>query len=377
METFPVARNPQHRQALRAHFYLGSDLTYIYDTEYIPCNNGIARLPLVVPVCDVPEQEKFVPILPGECIPCRAGTTDFAMFLQEQCSSRSSDEGPNISVFVSDNSAGGIGVGEMPYVPFSGKGTFCSILCSNKSFSKIILYGRQRGTYKLDLRDQRWVQAQPLPSIEERIPKEAFCNLTSVRREVYPNKYNQEHMKKELLHRIESRLSVYDSVHSADLLEISAMVGSLLTDEDRGHLAEVSSVLDHLLLLDGILKAYVVLTCSSCRSVRICSSSDLVVNGSFHHYLNPHNFLHRILFARRAGQDINVDGEPCEENSWFLHYAWQSLYCAFCSQHVGWKFTRMRQESSNDVSTHSDEPGFLQTQIDSFFAFRTSAVSRT
>lgn len=41
---------------------------------------------------------------------------------------------------------------------------------------------------------------------------------------------------------------------------------------------------------------------------------------------------------------------PSSEDTWFPGYQWQILECAYCGNHIGWKFIEERNEEDNNES---------------------------
>ena len=382
METFPFARKPQREQAVEAHSYLGSGI-FCNFLEYIPVDVEEVVIPLLFSLFDVGETP--TPILPGEYVPAHASTRECALFLKMRIESESRD-----TVFVPDVES------EEGVLPRSGKGTICSVICSDESCSLCVLYARQRGAYRRDEANLNFVYVRAISLIEERVPREILCNGASVHKFAYPNRFNLSFNS----HQLEALLRDRYAVHfdSIDLVELTAIVSCLLSDEDRWHIAESRSVLEHLIIqMDCLQKARIII-CGTCGDEKLCNVSDLIVD-RFHHYLNPHFFLHRLILARRV-ENVVFTGQPSIDCSWFPGYGWQISYCARCSDHIGWKFTRIRENVSHidpaptrdgintNANIHDQWPlrsgmpwrhdehkiGKDWRDCDSFFAFRATAV---
>ncbi|CBN74673.1 conserved unknown protein [Ectocarpus siliculosus] len=61
-------------------------------------------------------------------------------------------------------------------------------------------------------------------------------------------------------------------------------------------------------------------------------------------YVNPTGYVHQTVTVRDA-RNLVLVGTPEEEHSWFPGYAWTCVYCAFCNEHLGWRFTAIRPGS--------------------------------
>ncbi|CAM9918512.1 unnamed protein product [Ectocarpus sp. 4 AP-2014] len=61
-------------------------------------------------------------------------------------------------------------------------------------------------------------------------------------------------------------------------------------------------------------------------------------------YVNPTGYVHQTVTVRDA-RNLVLVGIPEEEHSWFPGYAWTCVYCAFCNEHLGWRFTAIRPGS--------------------------------
>lgn len=329
METFPFARKPQRERAVEAHSYLGSGF-FCHFLEYAPVDIDEVVIPLLCSLFDVDEIPTT--ILPGEYVPAHATTQECALFLKTRVESESRD-----TVFVPDSeSVEGV-------LPHSGKGTICSVICSDESCSFVILYARQRGAYRRDTENLKLVFVRAISLIEERVPREILCNGASVHKFTYPNRFNLSFNSRSLKTLLRDRYAIhFDSI---DLVELTAIVSCLLSDEDRWHIAESRSVLEQLIIQMNCLQKSRTIVCGTCGDEKLCSVSDLIID-RFHHYLNPHYFLHRLILARRV-ENVVFTGQPSIDCSWFPGYGWQVLYCTRCSDHVGWKFSRIRENSSH------------------------------
>jgi len=355
METFPVAENPQREEAIAAHSYLDSAL-FGHNVEYLAVT-AEEVLPLFVYLCD----GNPVPILPGEYVPAHSPTGGLALLLKKRLAEDLKDV-----VFVPD-------LWTENLLPRVGRGTICSVLCSDVDFKFIILYARQRGYYRKKPEDTNHVFVTAMPLIEERVPPEIRLNSTPLHERMYPKRYNLDFVKNGLKMLLNNRFIVNFPIDSIDVVELTATASCLLSDENRWKIAKSSSMLECLVIQKSSLESLSWVICSACREEKFCHVSDLMIS-RYHHYLNPHFFLHRVLLARQV-ERVLFTGHISSECSWFSNYGWQISYCIRCSEHVGWKFSRIRDEQVGvDTQLHSTctHPW---SQYGSFFAFRAAAIN--
>ncbi len=361
METFPVAENPQREQAIEAHSYLNSTRLNGHRVEYLVAMDDEV-LPLFLYFCET----NPIPILPGEYVPAHAPTRGYALLLKGRMADLKD------KIFVPDMRVSST---ESP-LPSEGRGTICSVLCSDENFENFILYARQRGQYRLNMSDTGHACVRAIPMIEERLPPEVLLNATPLHLKVYPNKFNMDFLRNDLKMLLSGKFSVNLPLDSVNTIELTAMCACLLSDKDRWRIAESQSVLEHLIIHKASLENSRWVLCKACRNVtKFCHVSELIVS-RFHHYLNPHFFLHRVLLARQVGQMLDT-GQPSSDTSWFSGYGWQISYCNRCTEHVGWKFSRdqVHEPCGHDPALIRSTYFHPWSQYDSFFAFRTAAVT--
>lgn len=358
METFPVAENPQQEQAIEAHSYLDSRSMYGHHVKYLsPIDEKV--IPLLLFFCDA----NPVTILPGEYVPAHTPSREYALLLKNRMADFKD------KVFVPDMHIPSTETS----LPCEGKGTICSLICSNEHFEKVVLYARQRGQYRMNMPDTDHVCVRSVPMIEERIPPEVLLNSTQLNQNVFPNKLNLDFLKGDLKRLLSCKFAVNFPLDSVDAIELTAMCASLLSDKDRLTIANSGSVLEHLIIQKASLEKLKWIICRACRNQKFCAVSELMIS-CFHHYLNPHCFLHRVLLANQV-EHVMHTGQPSSDTSWFSGYGWQISYCIRCTEHVGWKFSLREaneRRGRDQIHTPCIHPW---TQCDSFFAFRTAAIS--
>lgn len=81
------------------------------------------------------------------------------------------------------------------------------------------------------------------------------------------------------------------------------------------------------------------LVCSRC-GYPITSEADRVnvAGAHLHTFANPHGFIYRIgCFGTAPG--CAGTGQQSADFTWFAGYTWETLVCARCATHLGWRFT--------------------------------------
>lgn len=69
---------------------------------------------------------------------------------------------------------------------------------------------------------------------------------------------------------------------------------------------------------------------------------------NFGHFVNPHGVVHDILKVGRA--DGHIEGTPQSHGSWFFEHTWQFFCCGVCTNHIGWRFSRVREMIDDDIN---------------------------
>lgn len=124
-------------------------------------------------------------------------------------------------------------------------------------------------------------------------------------------------------------------------------------------------------------------TCNGCESIvgllrdTISDVTDFGPSGTF---VNPHGCLHTISFTSKVEQStVRCYGEPTTDFSWFPGYAWTTALCAECTEHLGWRFSRVSGDGPEEfwgithasvavsaspyVGKHPDEIGLASDQL--------------
>ena len=91
-------------------------------------------------------------------------------------------------------------------------------------------------------------------------------------------------------------------------------------------------------VMDGIY-------CGFCGQ-RISSLED-VKSLNFGHFVNPHGVIHDILKVNSA--DGRIEGTPQSHGSWFFEHTWQLFFCGVCTNHIGWRFSRVSAMIDDDI----------------------------
>eukprot|EP01034_Spumella_vulgaris_P026217 gene26217-32758_t len=74
-------------------------------------------------------------------------------------------------------------------------------------------------------------------------------------------------------------------------------------------------------------------------------------------YVNPHGAVHQTVTVRTLSAPnggVQLDGRPCANDSWFPGYAWTIAYCGRCFNHLGWRFTLVREEDNQEEEEEED-----------------------
>ncbi|XP_077297265.1 protein cereblon-like isoform X2 [Arctopsyche grandis] len=126
-----------------------------------------------------------------------------------------------------------------------------------------------------------------------------------------------------------------------DLLALSFWVASNLTIsmEERLKLFIVDNA--SLRLYWELKYLYkVILCCSQCSS-NICKMEEIFAmsNEGIHtNYCNVGGYVHNIVTVKST-MNIDLQGRPSLEFTWFPGYYWTIAVCSRCFSHIGWKFT--------------------------------------
>lgn len=83
--------------------------------------------------------------------------------------------------------------------------------------------------------------------------------------------------------------------------------------------------------------------CFLCK-VKITEKKYLVsISGDtpYHTLTNPYGFSYNIMTVSYC-EMVRESSGPVTEHSWFKGYAWSILTCAGCSEHLGWRFTSVK-----------------------------------
>ena len=80
--------------------------------------------------------------------------------------------------------------------------------------------------------------------------------------------------------------------------------------------------------------------CESC-SKRLANVTDVITMsemGPNDVFVNANGYVHDLITVRGV-HDVKLYGSPQKEFSWFDGYAWTIAHCAYCLNHIGWRFT--------------------------------------
>ncbi|XP_035442906.1 protein cereblon [Spodoptera frugiperda] len=131
-----------------------------------------------------------------------------------------------------------------------------------------------------------------------------------------------------------------------DAVSLSFWVASnlALSAADRLALFAVDDALLRLHMEVHFIRRKSVLCCSSCmaqiaRKEHIFPMSS---EGVHSNYTNLGGYMHDILTVSEAC-NVETNGAPSAEYSWFPGYTWTVALCANCMVHVGWRFEAMKR----------------------------------
>ena len=87
-------------------------------------------------------------------------------------------------------------------------------------------------------------------------------------------------------------------------------------------------------------------------------------------YVNPHGAVHQTVTVSELLPNVRLllSGVPTARDSWFPGFAWTILSCGVCYQHLGWKFTKLRDFPWLAAQQHQ-VPG-----EDFFYGFRSGVL---
>eukprot|EP00899_Mesostigma_viride_P010433 jgi/Mesvir1/19391/Mv10426-RA.1 len=131
-----------------------------------------------------------------------------------------------------------------------------------------------------------------------------------------------------------------------------------LADSTRLELLAAASVVDRLRRVIELLDGMAVLRCRTCRA-RVADAKDvfsLSMDGPVAAYVNTNGFVHEAVTVRHVS-GLQLEGDPQTEHSWFPGYAWTIAYCGRCGEHMGWRFTRVRNSSTSKRASFSGGGG--------------------
>lgn len=111
-------------------------------------------------------------------------------------------------------------------------------------------------------------------------------------------------------------------------------------DQLKLQLLSQHSVVRRLRMIVSIIERLSALFCGHCG--RYVTSKDDIFSmsssGPLAAYVNPKGYVHDTITAMKA-ENIELNGKPVYENSWFPGYGWTIAQCRDCGNHLGWRFT--------------------------------------
>ncbi|KAG5885420.1 hypothetical protein JTB14_036069 [Gonioctena quinquepunctata] len=113
-----------------------------------------------------------------------------------------------------------------------------------------------------------------------------------------------------------------------------------LSHEERLHILKLNSALERLKLECKYLKMERSMCCNRC-GIQITDPSKVFAmskDGTQSNYVNPGGHVYETVTVLNA-QNFQLDGRPSKQFSWFPGYAWTTMHCKSCSNHLGWRFT--------------------------------------
>lgn len=143
-----------------------------------------------------------------------------------------------------------------------------------------------------------------------------------------------------------------------------------LTITYKLHVLSLRSTLERLLFLSNWIESQLdpVISCRTC-SLPLARSSALFTlsgaEGTTGAYVNRHGHVHETMTIRSflspssprtASNLISLVGCPETIDSWFPGYAWTIMQCALCDSHLGWRFTKVKEENEEEQQQVEPEP---------------------
>ncbi|XP_075570489.1 protein cereblon isoform X3 [Pelecanus crispus] len=133
-------------------------------------------------------------------------------------------------------------------------------------------------------------------------------------------------------------------------IDFSYRVAACLPIDDalRIQLLKIGSAVQRLRCELDIMNKCTSLCCKQCQDTEITTKNEifsLSLCGPMAAYVNPHGYIHETLTVYKAC-NLNLNGRPSTDHSWFPGYAWTIAQCRICANHMGWKFTATKKDMS-------------------------------
>lgn len=82
-------------------------------------------------------------------------------------------------------------------------------------------------------------------------------------------------------------------------------------------------------------------------------------------YVNEHGVVHQTVTLRRVeNHSVVCIGRAETRDSWFPGYSWTIAYCSICSDHLGWKFRKVKKGDNDDHTRPKAFWGFSSITTD-------------
>ncbi|VDM41513.1 unnamed protein product [Toxocara canis] len=90
----------------------------------------------------------------------------------------------------------------------------------------------------------------------------------------------------------------------------------------------------------AIIKRIDLIVCRGCGTTlsKMSNMINVSTEGNSALYVNPGGYVHDLFTVSEVRSTV-ARGRPSSEYSWFPGYKWTIHECAYCMQHVGWRFT--------------------------------------
>ncbi|XP_074041953.1 E3 ubiquitin ligase component cereblon isoform X2 [Leptinotarsa decemlineata] len=113
-----------------------------------------------------------------------------------------------------------------------------------------------------------------------------------------------------------------------------------LSHEERLDILKLNSTLERLKLECKYLTYERIICCSRCNAnitdpTKVFAMSK---DGIQSNYVNPGGHVYETVTVLEA-QNFRLNGNPSKQFSWFPGYAWTTMQCKSCANHLGWRFT--------------------------------------